>query len=452
MIWGVEAVRELIYTDILIGINIIDPISVDWFCTKISQRKNGRAGYRVMTLLGIIGYIVMQPFLLEVFAENAGISYLINNSLFILKVLYVVGFYDIPKRKAFIYLVVQFFIDTVAEYTLTLLLVALSQFNLYLLFGNNLIELIAIVVMKGISIWTLTFLVKVDKQYSYAIDNSRIFHMIFFSFLVDVIVLGVLFCKSNEQENPLFFLGLSIVPVYEIVILLYSSYCIVQYKKKEQEYQEVIEFTDKQIKMLNYTQEKIGKSQKIIHDMTNHLSTLQLMAEKDMTEEIVQYVQKLIPEVKRGRVTDVTNSILAVILFEKRAKAKQHDVDLECDVRVDDIKMPMHELNSILNNVIDNAIEATEKVKNKKERIVEFCVYVKQNNLVMECINPYVEEPKIDSSGVFLTSKSDKYSHGKGIGIIYDYVLQNNGDVDIRYRDGKFSIRIILGDEIAVLE
>ena len=191
---------------------------------------------------------------------------------------------------------------------------------------------------------------------------------------------------------------------------------------------------------------------KIIHDMTNHLCTLQLMAEKNMTHEIIQYVQKLIPEVKRGRVTDVTNSILAVILFEKRAKAKQHNVHLECDVRVDDIKMPMHELNSILNNVIDNAIEATEKVKNKRERIVEFCVYVKQNNLVMECINPYAEEPKIDSEGMFRTSKTDKNSHGKGIRIIYDYVLQNNGDVDIRYCNGKFSIKIIFTDEIAVLE
>ena len=43
--------------------------------------------------------------------------------------------------------------------------------------------------------------------------------------------------------------------------------------------------------------------------------------------------------------------MLAVILFEKRVKAKQHDVDLECDIRVDDIKMPIYELNSVLNNV-----------------------------------------------------------------------------------------------------
>lgn len=452
MIWGVEVVGELIYTGILIGINIVDPIAVDWFFTKIAQRKNGRAGFRVIALLGIIGYIVMQPFLLEVFAENAEISYLINNSLILLKVFYVVGFYDISKRKAFIYLVIQFFINTVAEYILTILLMVLSQFTLYLVSGNNLIKLIAILVMQGISIWVLAFLVNVDKQYGCAINNSRIFLMVFLSFLVDELVLGVLFCKSYEQGNSIFFIGTLIVLVYEIVILLYSSYCIVKYKKKEQEYQEVIEFTDKQIKMLNHTQEKISKSQKIIHDMTNHLCTLQLMAEKNMTHEIIQYIQKLIPEVKRGRVTDVTNSILAVILFEKRAKAKQHNVHLECDVRVDDIKMPMHELNSILNNVIDNAIEATEKVKNKRERIVEFCVYVKQNNLVMECINPYAEEPKIDSGGIFLTSKTDKNSHGKGIRIIYDYVLQNNGDVDIRYCNGKFSIKIIFTDEIAVLE
>ena len=452
MIWGVEAVGELIYTGILIGINIVDPIAVDWFFTKIAQRKNERAGFRVIALLGIIGYVVVQPFLLEMFAENVVISYSINNCFIFLKILYIFAFYDISKRKAFIYLIIQFFVDTVVECILTILLMALSQFTFYSVSGNNFINLIAILVMQGISIWLLRFLVEVDKQYSCAIHNSRIYLMLLLSFIIDQVVMGVLFCKTYGQENVLLFLELSISPVYEIVILLCSVYCIAKYKKREQEYQEVIEFTDKQIKMLNHTQEKISKSQKIIHDMTNHLCTLQLMAEKNMTHEIIQYVQKLIPEVKRGRVTDVTNSILAVILFEKRAKAKQHNVHLECDVRVDDIKMPMHELNSILNNVIDNAIEAAEKVKNKRERIVEFCVYVKQNNLVMECINPYAEEPKIDSEGIFLTSKTDKNSHGKGIRIIYDYVLQNNGDVDIRYCNGKFSIKIIFTDEIAVLE
>ena len=37
MIWGVEAVGELIYTGILIGINIVDPIAVDWFCRSFLQ-------------------------------------------------------------------------------------------------------------------------------------------------------------------------------------------------------------------------------------------------------------------------------------------------------------------------------------------------------------------------------------------------------------------------------
>ena len=131
MIWGVEVVGELIYTGILIGINIVDPIAVDWFFSKIAQRKNERAGFRVIALLGIIGYVVVQPFLLEMFAENAGISYLINNCFIILKILYIFAFYDISKRKAFIYLIIQFFVDTVVECIITILLMVLSQFTFY---------------------------------------------------------------------------------------------------------------------------------------------------------------------------------------------------------------------------------------------------------------------------------------------------------------------------------
>lgn len=443
--------QELIYTCILTGFNIIDPLAVDWFCTKISQRKKERELFRVITLIGIVGFMVAQPFLLELFAENMVVTYLINNSIIILEILYAALFYTISRKKAFIYMAVQFLAGTVVECILTMLLLIVFHLNMDRLGEADALKIISMFILEVTTVYVLFLLIKVEKKYSQAIVNAKIFFMILVSFVVDVIVLGVGYCKSSEQGNSKYFIGTVVAFIYEMLILLYSSYCIMKYKKKEEDYLQIIEFTHKQIEMLSQAQQGIAQSRRIIHDMTNHLCTLEAMAKKNMSKEIVQYVEKLIPEIKKGRGADVTNSILAVILYEKKAKAKQHSVDLECDIRIEDIKIPLHELNSIITNVLDNAIEATEKVKTRRERTVTFGVYVKDENLNIECENPYEEAPKVDKMGNFLTSKSDKSCHSKGIRIIYEYVEKNHGDVDIRYGNGMFHIRIILGYEIAVL-
>lgn len=443
MIWRVEAVRELIYTGILIGINIIDPISVDWFCTKISQRKSGRAGYRVMALLGIIGYIVVQPFLLEVFAENVVISYIIQDIITALNYVYVITFYSISRRKAFILLAIRFFADSFAEGVLSFF-----GFLLLSVFNRDVITCVGTAAVECIGILNLYGLWKLNNKYKNVLDNRKCFYVLLLCFIIDIVTFESFYDAFNRGSSAVPILNMILVAFYELVIVCILL-VIISLKYKEEEYNAKINFAKSQIAILTETQKEMAESQKVIHDMTNHLYTLKIMADKNMSHEIAQYIEKLIPEVKKGRVKDRTKSILSLILYEKKVKAKQLNVELEYEIHVDDIQIPILELSSIVNNVLDNAIEASEKVKSRKDRVVEFQVYIKDRNLIMECFNSYAIEPVINRDGKFVTSKTDMKKHGKGMEIIEDYVTHNKGDLDIRFSHGKFQTKIVFSSEIA---
>lgn len=117
---------------------------------------------------------------------------------------------------------------------------------------------------------------------------------------------------------------------------------------------------------------------------------------------------------------------------------------------VEDVNIPMFEMNAIIGNILDNAIEACEKVINAKDRVIDFRIAVKEKNLIIECQNPYMDEPVLDQNGYLQTSKKDDSAHGHGIKQIYEYVERHNGDVDIHFYNGTFTIRVILGNEIVV--
>lgn len=440
---------EIISQVIVMILNVIEPLVLDLFWRTISKRKPNKTVFRVLGIAMLVVYVFLNPILLE-WTKNSGIAmYIVNNIVFLFNFVYAATFYTLSKRAIFVYLAARFFMGTLLEYIVTFVYVLVLKCDVENLLESSLIKVGAVVILQMSSFIVLYLLTKVHKKYGREIDNRRTFYLLLIVFIVDVIIFGVFFCSSINEQTLQFDVTIIHILVYEAISLC-VGYWMLDIKRKEKEYLDVIEFTNRQIEMLSDTQDKIASSQKILHDITNHLCTMRSMAEKGMCKEIQEYIEKLIPEVKKSRISDIGNSVLSVILFERKAMAKRFDVMLECNIGVEDIKIPIVELNAIISNMIDNAIEATTKVSNRKERIVEFRVYIRGDNLVMECRNPYIDEPIIDEDGTFLTSKADKKNHGKGIQIIFEYVERYDGDVDIHYKKGEFVMKIILSNEMVV--
>ena len=100
--------------------------------------------------------------------------------------------------------------------------------------------------------------------------------------------------------------------------------------------------------------------------------------------------------------------------------------------------MSDHEICTLISNILKNAIEAAEQVKNEKGFI---CLEIAPNKTgyYINCINSYAKKPQM-VNGSFITSKSDAMNHGRGMNIIRKIVEKNGGEVTTSIEESYFEI------------
>lgn len=442
---------EITYGILIALANLIEPITLEVFWNKISMSKHEIKKYRIISFFGICMLIVFFPMLQQLFQECTIVFYLSSYVIQVVYFIYAAVFFQINKRVIFILLSVRIFLNTVIEFVFTYILIFF--WGVESLMQTDGVKFFGILFLNVCNVYTLYILAKLYKRYSKELEDGKIFNLLLISFVADIIIFGCFYCVSYEEGNYVYNIGIAVTFVYEISLLIYSLYYLANIvKKEEQEHLEVIEFTNKQIEMMNVTEDKIYEAQRAIHDYVHHLTVINTMLNSNMIDEVKDYLEKLVPEVKNKRITMPygNNTVLSVILFEKKAKAKLENVELTYKIGVDDIAMSVVDLNSIITNILDNAIEAAAKVRSKKDRWVKFNIFVTEKDMIIECSNPYIGKLTRKEGGYFKSSKADKALHGNGISIIDEYVTKYNGDLSIHFENGIFVIQAVLDSKIAI--
>ena len=91
-------------------------------------------------------------------------------------------------------------------------------------------------------------------------------------------------------------------------------------------------------------------------------------------------------------------------------------------------------------------MEASEKVP-QEERLIELSLVYKNGDLRIGIRNRYVEEPRKDSQGTFLSSKNNSEYHGIGLYSIRETVKKYHGFMDIHTENKIFSLVIVIREE-----
>ena len=197
----------------------------------------------------------------------------------------------------------------------------------------------------------------------------------------------------------------------------------------------------KQIDILRESEVRISM---IRHDMKNHIIALQHMAQKADNESLQAYLGRMDDSIRIGsRFSNTGDVLIDGIINTKLGDAvRLADADVTCEVkmdRCDDIdKM---DLNIILGNVLDNAVQALQKCSEEKK--LKLTVEKKQNILFIRECNSYNGHIS-RKYGRFISSKADVKAHGLGIKNIRRIADKYNGDVHIEYDDRWFNTEIML--------
>jgi len=194
--------------------------------------------------------------------------------------------------------------------------------------------------------------------------------------------------------------------------------------------------------------DNIEQMRKVRHDFGNQLQVIyQLLEDGDAGGD----VRKLLDESYENLHKNVLkryceNSVINAILVTKIKSANEKNIEIDCECTLpEEINIELLDLCSLFGNLLDNAIEAVEKIESDsgKNRHIRFRSGLKAGFLLINISNPYITPPIIEK-GRFVTSKRNKENHGYGIKLIEQIAAKYQGEVKIDTDNGLFTVAVTM--------
>lgn len=153
----------------------------------------------------------------------------------------------------------------------------------------------------------------------------------------------------------------------------------------------------------------------LIHDIKQHLQTIQSLATHQKDDEISGYIKNL--ENSPGlqnKIRLCDDSILNMVLIQYMETCTTKKIDFYCDVREGSVRfLDATSITALFGNLLANAVEAAEQ---SEEKWIDLSVQkMPEHQLVMiSLINTCDKSPVFDASGHLISQKDKQSLHGIG--------------------------------------
>ena len=181
------------------------------------------------------------------------------------------------------------------------------------------------------------------------------------------------------------------------------------------------------VKILEERYQEMLKSRKVVHDMKNHILALKNYDQEQNWPGLHEYLNELSDDMLEYNFHVWTgNHMLDMILNQKGKDAQNQNTVMQIDTEVfSTLPFTDREIISLFGNLLDNALEACEKI-NDKERWIKIKIKKKNLLLYIEIANVLEEMPK-QIQKEFVSNKKDNGLHGYGMKNIQDIVKKYDG-------------------------
>lgn len=179
------------------------------------------------------------------------------------------------------------------------------------------------------------------------------------------------------------------------------------------------------------------------HDYHNHMQALAAYLENGEIEKARAFLDEINENlVSVDTVLKTGNTMVDAILNSKISLMNTKEIAVKATAKVPSkIAISNVDLCIIIGNLLDNAMEATEKLP-AEERFVRIYIGVKnEKHLYMSFTNSAGKKKEM-VGGKFLSSKGE--NHGIGLGRVDSIVEKNGGYLTRASEDGGFTTEVIL--------
>ncbi len=231
-------------------------------------------------------------------------------------------------------------------------------------------------------------------------------------------------------------LTLSLFFVYFFVHKLMSL------QRKEYEYTFIEEkiATDRMIlEESNVTLENLHK---IRHDLKNHFTVIRGLLDSGDISSGKKYIDDIFPKIDTmGDIINTGNSVVDYLINAKFTKNKDIHVMVSGNAGILN-HMEDLDIVCLMGNLLENALDAVEKMPSNKEKRVEVYFITQNNSKIILCKNT-VNKPVLTNNEQLKTTKKG-HGHGYGNKIIDSVTKKYKGFIEYSESDGMFCAQVIL--------
>ena len=229
----------------------------------------------------------------------------------------------------------------------------------------------------------------------------------------------------------LLLINIDIFYLYDNVIDLFSERCE----------REVMESQNKAIQnQLEVVQQSQLRIRCLKHDMDNHLLRLKDLIEKEKYAEALEYLETVKSSTAAdNKLIDSGNDLIDSMLNYKLARLHDNTAQKYDIVVPKDLSFTEFDLNVIIGNLADNALEALEQLPADEPKKLEISIRYKQGYLKVYFGNTFDGIMPEDGS-----RKRDHENHGLGLKSVERIVHKYGGDMRAKVSDNWYEISLIM--------
>lgn len=225
-------------------------------------------------------------------------------------------------------------------------------------------------------------------------------------------------------------------------VILFQNF--VQYKEEEQK-RILLENRVVEVRReISELEEIYSEIRGLKHDLRNHLENISAYARGNF--ELENYLKKMNLTIEKLNFADKTGNPITDIIFHKiRQQARKKNISFTANFFCpQDNRFDIYDLSVILNNSLQNAVEAVDKDKIHGEKFIEIKSYERGGLFFMEIENNFDGEIIFDEKNFPVTTKADKKLHGIGLENIRRCAKKYLGDVEIKIDKKIFRLIVML--------
>lgn len=248
----------------------------------------------------------------------------------------------------------------------------------------------------------------------------------------------------------------SVVAIFGLLIMNFVAFAAFEYnQRRADEISYYKQANDALVIGQNHYKEMITSHKEVRglwHDMNNHFITISSLLEEDKNVETKEYVHNIKEVLTTSMKYNISGNITVdAILGNKIELAKQLGITLKSTIAIPkEVSIGPLDLSTILGNVLDNAIEACERItKEEVEKVIELNMGYDNQSVYFKVKNPLNSETINKNKNRFISSKRlIKNNHGYGLLNIQNVIEKYSGHYSINVDEESFTISLIVPEYI----